>query len=93
MIGVMLVAGKEGRVPSSSQGKMLLLAGALNEALEAVKGWEFHTRLEVDKRVAVEPQTSGRGRSPISERVKLGDAPAAGGDYVTLAAITACFAG
>lgn len=32
-------------VISATQDELVLLAGSLNEALEAVEGWEFDTRL------------------------------------------------
>jgi len=36
-------------VLSLSRGDLLLLAGSVNEAIEAVEDWEFPTRLGVEK--------------------------------------------
>lgn len=36
-------------VLSLSRGEMLLLAGSVNEAIEAVEDWEFSTRLGAAK--------------------------------------------
>lgn len=44
-----LLEGQEQVVLSLTRGELILLAGSVNEAIEAVDDWEFSTRLGATK--------------------------------------------
>jgi hypothetical protein len=48
-----------------TRGELLLLAGCVNEAIEAVEGWEFSARLGADKARA------GALRSELADIISL----------------------
>ncbi|RBY97018.1 hypothetical protein DQ237_05315 [Blastococcus sp. TF02-8] len=47
-----LIEGVGRIILSLTRDELLLIAGAVNEAIEAVDDWEFATRLGVDKEAA-----------------------------------------
>lgn len=49
---VELIEGREQVVLTLSREELLLMAGSVNEAIEAVQDWEFSTRLGADKDAA-----------------------------------------
>lgn len=65
-----LIGDREQVVLSLSRDELLLLAGSINEAIEAVEDWEFPTRLGAEKDQA--RALRGELRRVISE---LPDAP------------------